>query len=176
MEILKMGEATHGSDFQIMRRNGYPVYLLLLVKTPALFETEDGWKQTPADTAILFRPGQRHSYRAAGESYTDCWMHIQSASPLLFDGFPFGQPIPVRQAKERFYPTAQRRASSAPSPRDSSKCLQPKWKQKAPSFPPSCACGNACSAPPNRTGERTTRHTNWASARDIFTSCTGSTF
>lgn len=104
MEILKMGEATHGSDFQIMRRNGYPVYLLLLVKTPALFETEDGWKQTPADTAILFRPGQRHSYRAAGESYTDCWMHIQSASPLPFDGFPFGQPIPMRQAKERFYP------------------------------------------------------------------------
>lgn len=60
------------------------------------------WVRTPAHTAFLFRPGQRHSYRAAGEGYTDCWMHLASESPLLFEAFPFGRPIPLFSA-ERFY-------------------------------------------------------------------------
>lgn len=51
---------------------------------------------------MLFKPGQRHSYRAAESAYTDCWMHISSDTPLLFEGFPFGKPLPLRPA-ERFY-------------------------------------------------------------------------
>ena len=102
IEITRMGETTHDENFCVLREKGYPVYLLLLVKTPALFETEDGFSGTPADVAVLFRPGQRHSYRAAGGAYTDCWMHISSPSPLMFEGFPFGKPIPL-QGADRFY-------------------------------------------------------------------------
>ena len=102
MNILRMGEAIHGGDFKVLREKGYEHYLLLLVKTPALFELEGEWKRVPAESAFLFRPGQRHSYRASGEEYSDCWAHIESASPLLFEGFPFGIPIPLG-ASERFF-------------------------------------------------------------------------
>ena len=102
MNVLRIGETSHGADFCVLREKGYPHYLLLLVETPALFEADGEWISTPAHTAFLFRPGQRHSYRAAGEAYTDCWMHLANESPLLFEAFPFGRPIPLLSA-ERFY-------------------------------------------------------------------------
>lgn len=102
MNILRIGETAHGQDFCVLRENGYPYYLLLLVETPALFEVDGEWRPTPAHTAFLFRPGQRHSYRAAEGAYIDCWMHFESAAPLLFEEFPFGKPIPLFSA-ERFY-------------------------------------------------------------------------
>ncbi len=102
MEILRMGEAVHGQDFRVLRENGYPHYLLLLTKTPALFECGGKWVNVQAGTAFLFRPGQRHSYRAAGESYADCWMHAAAQTPLLFEEFPFAKPVPLHSA-ERFF-------------------------------------------------------------------------
>lgn len=66
-----------------------------------LLETDGEWQEVPPLSAILFLPGQRHSYHAFGESYIDCWMHIESDTPLLFEGFPFGKPIPLG-AGERF--------------------------------------------------------------------------
>ena len=45
IEITRMGETTHDENFCVLREKGHPVYLLLLVKTPALFETEDGFSQ-----------------------------------------------------------------------------------------------------------------------------------
>lgn len=45
---------------------------------------------------------RRHSYRAAGECYADCWMHFCAPSIPLFEDFPFGKPIPMH-GKERFY-------------------------------------------------------------------------
>lgn len=102
IDVTRMGETTHGGDFRVLREKGHPVYLLLLIKTPALFEENGGFVRTPPDCAVLFKPGQRHSYRAAESAYTDCWMHISSDTPLLFEGFPFGKPLPLRPA-ERFY-------------------------------------------------------------------------
>lgn len=102
MNILRLGEAAHDETFRVLRENGYPHYLLLLVQTPALFEIGGEWVRTEAGTAILFRPGQRHSYRALAGEYADCWMHAESAAPLLFEGFPFGKPIPL-PSPERFY-------------------------------------------------------------------------
>ncbi len=102
MDILRIGETTHGEDFRVLRKSGYPFYLLLLIETPSQIEAEHGWCELPAHTAVLFAPNQRHSYRAHRQAYTDCWMHIQSDSPLLFDGFPFGRPIPLHSA-QRFY-------------------------------------------------------------------------
>ena len=97
-----MGETAHGKDFCVVREHGHPVYLLLLVRTPAVFEADGRKIKNPPDTAVLFRPGQRHCYHAAGEGYTDCWMHLSSPAPLLYEGFPFGHPLPLEGA-ERFY-------------------------------------------------------------------------
>ena len=102
LDVLRMGEAEHDKDFCVLRENGHPVYLLLLVKTPSLFERDGAWQKIPPDTAVLFRPGQRHSYRADGAPYADCWMHISSPEPLLFESFPFGEPLPLHD-KRRFY-------------------------------------------------------------------------
>lgn len=102
MNIIRMGEASHAGDFQVLREHGYPHYLLLITKTPALFEYEGEWREAPAGCALLFRPGQRHSYTALGEIYSDFWAHIQSNSPLLYEGFPFERPIPLA-APERFF-------------------------------------------------------------------------
>ena len=101
MEIVRMGETAHAPDFCVLREHGHPVYLLLLTETPARFEVDGRWQDVPAGTAFLFRPGQRHSYRAAGGGYADCWMHI-AGEPLLFADFPFGKPVPLR-APERFF-------------------------------------------------------------------------
>ena len=103
MNILRLGETEHGADFCVLREHGYGHYLLLLVETLALFETDGTWIKTEAETAFLFRPGQRHSYRAQAEKYTDCWLHAESAAPLLFESFPFGKPIPLRSAAKNFY-------------------------------------------------------------------------
>ena len=102
LTVTRMGETTHGGDFHVLREKGHPVYLLLLVKTRARFEESGVLAETPPDVAVLFRPGQRHSYCALGEKYTDCWMHITSPDPLLYDGFPFGRPLRLGAA-ERFY-------------------------------------------------------------------------
>ena len=37
MNVLRIGETSHGADFRVLREKGYPHYLLLLVETPALF-------------------------------------------------------------------------------------------------------------------------------------------
>lgn len=100
--VTKMGEAEHDGAFRVLREHGHPVYLLLLIKTPAYFETQGREALTPPDVAVLFRPGQRHCYRAAEERYADCWMLFSASALPLFEGFPFGVPVPMR-GKERFY-------------------------------------------------------------------------
>lgn len=102
-EILRIGEnCIHDNSFYIDRPNGHPVYLLLLIKTPARVYVENEWCNTQADTAIIFRPGQKHLYcSAAGSShpaYMNSWAHISSAAPLLPTHFPFGKPILLHQA------------------------------------------------------------------------------
>lgn len=57
MNVLRIGETTHGSDFQVFRKNGYFHYLLLIVETPMLLETEGEWQEVLPLSAILFLPG-----------------------------------------------------------------------------------------------------------------------
>ena len=48
MNIIRMGEAAHAGGFKVLREHGYPHYLLLITKTPALFEYEGEWRKAPA--------------------------------------------------------------------------------------------------------------------------------
>ncbi len=117
IQILRLGEnATHASSFKVDRPQGYPVYLILLVKTPANFYIDNEWCSTPGDVAVIFKPGQKHLYSAAGSiqdsfmkkdplypaenmdgvnhaAYIDDWAHIESSTPILPEHFPYGQPI-----------------------------------------------------------------------------------
>ena len=102
MNVLRMGETTHEDTFHALRPNGHGCYLLLLVESPSLFETEEGWQKVEAGTAVFYLPGQRHHYRADGEPYTDCWMYLESDAPLMFEGFPFGKPLPLRESGRFF--------------------------------------------------------------------------
>ena len=102
MNVLRMGETTHEDTFHALRPNGHGCYLLLLVESPSLFETEEGWQKVEPGTAVFYLPGQRHHYRADGEPYTDCWMYLESDAPLMFEGFPFGKPLPLRESGRFF--------------------------------------------------------------------------
>lgn len=94
VEVFKIGENTyHEGSFQVDRPNGHPVYLLIFIKTQGNFLINDEWVTLSPNTAILFKPGQRHRYHGIGESYIDSWMHITFQDSLLNEHFPFGQPI-----------------------------------------------------------------------------------
>ncbi len=94
IQINNIGEnTTHDSSFHVNRPNGHPVYLLLIIKTPAKFLIDDTWRIMPANTAVIFKPGQAHRYCVVNDCYINNWAHITSYQPLLGDHFPFGIPI-----------------------------------------------------------------------------------
>lgn len=66
----------HTSDFYISRPNGYSDYLLILLKTPAIF-TIDGTDITASENSfILYKKGTPQFFRAAGERYSDDWFQF----------------------------------------------------------------------------------------------------
>lgn len=108
LHITKIGENTkHDKNFLTDRPHGHPVYLLILVKTPAKFFVDSEWIETPADTAVIFHAGQRHLYGPSDNApefpaYIDDWLHIEPPVPVLSEHFPFGKPILLHNAEE-FY-------------------------------------------------------------------------
>lgn len=69
---------SHSSDFVYDVPGGYDCYLLLLIKSPAEILLEDGIRQVPANTAILYTPGHRIYYRANKQMYMDDWIRFHS--------------------------------------------------------------------------------------------------
>ena len=117
IKILKTGEnALHDSTFIVNRPLGYPAYLLLLIKTPSLFfiNTEGGFSSItnnytdkcfnaiPKNCAVIFKPYQKHLYKADENDYIDCWMHIDKATLTFPDTFPFGMPVHLHNP-DNFY-------------------------------------------------------------------------
>lgn len=99
VEIVKIGKHTqHDRTFFVNRPNGHPVYLLILVKTPAKFFVNGDWIETPKGVAVIFNIRQQHLYGPLDSSpdfpaYTDDWMHIAPPLSVLSNHFPFGIPI-----------------------------------------------------------------------------------
>lgn len=94
LEICKIGEDTeHDSSFLVDRAAGHPVYLVLLVKTKAEFWTGEKWTLTEPGICVVFKPGQKHLYRAAENTYMDDWMHIETDIDVFGEFFPFGYPV-----------------------------------------------------------------------------------
>lgn len=86
--------AEHPSDFIY----DFPLddcYLLLLVTTPAQFWVDGELLEAPANSAILYAPGQKVYYKACREFYRNDWLRFSSTETYV-SRFPVtGRPFSV---------------------------------------------------------------------------------
>ncbi len=89
---------THDTDFYINRPNGYDCYLLLMVKTPAVFCLNNEELHTEANTLIIYSPGTPHCYRADKGNYINDWMQFEADAALIESiNLPINSLIPIGQ-------------------------------------------------------------------------------
>lgn len=69
-------EAIHNSDFSIDRPFGYDCYLMLFVKTKAVFYLGNEEKLCEPNTFIIYNAGTPHRYKACGEKYINDWVQF----------------------------------------------------------------------------------------------------
>lgn len=90
--------AVHPADFVFDYPQG-DCYLLLLITTPAEFLVDGVIKEYPANSAILYAPGQKVYYRACAETYQNDWIRFYSDETFV-TRFPItGVPFPVSDAE-----------------------------------------------------------------------------
>jgi len=78
MEIVKIGSnGSHDGEFKVSRPNGYPYYLFLLVKTPAVFLLEGREVSADSGSVIIYDINYPHYYSATGSCYINDWIHIR---------------------------------------------------------------------------------------------------
>lgn len=100
MEIHLIGyNHVHDSDFNVCRPFGSGDYLVLLVKSPALFTINGKDVHTPPNIFLLYPKGAPQYYRADGESFVNDWMHLGFSSDdekyLRNLKIPLETPVPV---------------------------------------------------------------------------------
>lgn len=77
MNINNIGyNHNHDADFRIHRPEGSGDYLLLILKTPAVFTLEGKDYETQAGSFILYQKGTPQLYRAQGSSFSNDWLHF----------------------------------------------------------------------------------------------------
>lgn len=89
----------HGSDFYIDRPGGAGDWLMLIVKSPAIFRIDGKMINTPANTFVLFTPEFPQYYHSDSEEYYDDWMHFgpdEDEIKLMKElDIPFNVPTPL---------------------------------------------------------------------------------
>lgn len=95
---------SHGKDFVQDFPQGVGCYLLLLVKTPAIFELNLKKLEVQANSFIIISPQTKCKYYPVFEAYTDDWMFFgfDESEKKLFDdlGIPFDSPICLQNLDE----------------------------------------------------------------------------
>lgn len=87
-------DASHPDSFVFDIPEGHDCWLLLLIKTPALFWVNGEIKEYPAHSAVLFHPHQKIYYRACADKYINDWMRFDSnESYVTATTLPFGVPF-----------------------------------------------------------------------------------
>ncbi len=82
--ILRIGcNTTHDSSFSVERGNGYEWYLLLLVKSPAIFIIDGEEINTPPNTLIIYDKYYPQKYGANRSEYKNDWIHFELDPVLL---------------------------------------------------------------------------------------------
>ena len=80
MKIYDIGyNHKHDSNFIIDRPKGCGSWLMLIIKTPAIFRTADTDNKEiniDANSFVLFEPHYPHFYRASQDTYCDDWCHF----------------------------------------------------------------------------------------------------
>lgn len=78
MRISNIGyHHSHDADFSINRPEGSGDYLLLLLKTPAIFTFDSLDQIAVPDSFILYSEGTPQNYRAHGSIFTNDWFHFK---------------------------------------------------------------------------------------------------
>lgn len=95
LEIIRMGcNYRHGSDFKIVRPNGYDCYLALFIKTRSELMDEGERIAAEPGTFVLFDKNAPHYYAAASEAYIDDWIQFDSDEAFLHEyTLPFNKPF-----------------------------------------------------------------------------------
>lgn len=87
---------THADQFVIDVPVGYH-WLLVVTKTPAEFWVNDEFKEYPAFSAVLYRPGQKVLYRACSDPYINDWIRFETNEPYITESpLPFGVPFTLQ--------------------------------------------------------------------------------
>ncbi len=102
-QILCMGIGyDHEPDFTIDRREGYPHYLALLVRTKCrmrcVSDGSDGSEiiSYPPNTFVLYAPDAPQFYAADDAPYTDDWIQFASEPKVISSfGLPLNEPIVI---------------------------------------------------------------------------------
>lgn len=82
MHINKIGfNHFHDADFFINRSEGSGDYLLLLIKTPAVFTVGGERVSAAPSTVMLYRVGTPQLYGASGTQFGNDWFHFMPDSP-----------------------------------------------------------------------------------------------
>lgn len=69
---------SHGSDFVMDRPNGTGCWLMLIIKTPALFELGGKRYTVKENSFVIISPETPCRYCAAGDTYTDDWIYFDA--------------------------------------------------------------------------------------------------
>lgn len=93
--------AVHSRNFIMSRPNGLPCFLLLIVRSPALFRIGTEEIRTAPNCAMLIRPDVPYQYRGIGGEYVNDWLHFDcDPSAVRQNGLLFHHPIPIGSAVE----------------------------------------------------------------------------
>jgi AraC-type DNA-binding domain-containing proteins len=77
MEVLRIGSnGSHDKNFKISRPNGYPHYMFLLIKTPAIFIINNAKIEVESSSAIIFDINSPQYYSAYNCNYINDWIHF----------------------------------------------------------------------------------------------------
>lgn len=69
---------SHGPEFVMDRPNGIGSWLLLIIKTPAVFTINGVNRSVRENSFIIFTPDTPCRYRGAGKVYTDDWIYFSA--------------------------------------------------------------------------------------------------
>ncbi|MGN0664929.1 MAG: helix-turn-helix domain-containing protein [Huintestinicola sp.] len=69
---------SHNSDFVMDRPNGPGCWLMLIIKTPALFELNGKKYSVRENSFVIISPDTPCRYCAAGDIYTDDWIYFSA--------------------------------------------------------------------------------------------------
>lgn len=98
LEVGSIGyNHSHGKDFVQDYPDGVGCYLLLLIKTPAIFELNKQRHEVEANTFVMISPKTKCRYRPVFDKYTDDWMYFgfDESEKKIFEelAIPFDTPL-----------------------------------------------------------------------------------